>query len=992
MPHVVSGGHATYVVVRAGPGSLLGHSPVAIPPAVGAELSRHGGTLLGWAEADGLCAVFARPADAIAAVTAWGPGDHSLSVRVRVGIHSGTAQPEDPWAPGSALHLSAGLAALAHGGQTLLSADAAALVEQSLPPGLELEPLGTHRLRDLHTTVRVVQLRLAQGMPVFPGPLSLDSLPHNIPVQVTSFMGRQQAFASLTQHVCHSRLVTITGPGGNGKTRMSLQVAAYLLDQFPDGAWLVDLTNLTDGAQVLQAVAAVLKVREEPGRPLADTLCAALQNRRMLLLLDNCEHLIVHCARLASTLLIECPQVHILATSREPLGIAGETAWATPPLAVPDSDEELSVEAVSRCEAVRFFIDRARAVNPSFAVTMQNVAALSTVCRRLDGVPLALELAAARIRVLSVEQIAERLDDRLRLLTSGLRSTLPRHQTMRAAIDWSHDLLTLQERLLWRRLSVFAGSFSLEAAEAVCAHSGVEPFEVLDLLAQLVDKSLVLSEEHLGEKRFRLLDTMRQYALERLREAGEEEAVSRAHLTWYVSFALQAEAELGRQDRALWLDRLALENGNLREAVKWAMEQGALDEAKRICGAIWRYWYLRGQITENLERMKWLAAAPQGTGSDRQAHGQLLNGMGALCFYLGELREAEIAYRQSLTIFREQGNRDESARVLNNLGVGLRVEVRLDEALACLEEALILNRESGQSVRESWTLNNLGTVYYERGDLPAARRFHEQSLEIQRRLGDQAGIAMSSYYLGLISIRQRGYQAAQSQFEAAAAIARELGDRRLLALALDGLGGVAFHMGDYAACRALQRESIRIQQVLGDLVNIAGSLENFAWLLAAEGELVQAMRLAGGAAALRRRINAPLSPLRTADMEERLGPARRAMGEQEAATAMEAGSRLTLEQLLDLACTAGQAPDPTHQEQPASPAESLEPGTELLTPRELQIVRMSAKGLTTREIGERLFLSHRTIEKHEENIRHKLNVPNRSALVAWAVRRGLVSD
>ena len=464
---------------------------------------------------------------ALAAEDWGGPGP----LRVRMALHTGVTEERADDYVGPALNRVARLLALAAGGQVLLTQATYELVRDHLPPDARLLDLGAHRLKDLVRPEQVYQL-VTPRLPASTQPLpSLDAFPHNLPLQVTSFIGREKEIAAVKRLLLAERCVTLTGPGGTGKTRLSLQLGAELLELFPDGVWLVELVALSDPSLVVGAVAQTLGVRESSGRPLLSLLSNYLRGKDLLLLLDNCEHLVDACAHLVSHLLAAAPTLFILASSREALGISGEVAYRVPSLSTPDMRHPPPVETLTQYEAVRLFIERAETVLPGFAVTRENAPAIAQICHRLEGIPLAIELAAVRVKLLRPEQIAARLDDRFRLLTGGSRSALPRHQTLRALIDWSYDLLTDPERTLLRRLAVFAGGWTLEAAEAICAGDGLEGVEVLDTLSQLVNKSLALPDCEAGdEARYQLLETIRQYAREKLLDVGAGTRCARG--TW----------------------------------------------------------------------------------------------------------------------------------------------------------------------------------------------------------------------------------------------------------------------------------------------------------------------------------------------------------------------------------------------------------------------------------------------------------------------------
>jgi predicted ATPase/class 3 adenylate cyclase len=545
---------------------------------------------------DGMYAAFDDPADALRAAVAVQraladpTATQGIAFRVRCGLHTGAVERRDSDFFGSAVNRAARIMSAAHGGQVLLSNAVADLVGNRLPDGVSLLDLGAVRLRDLANPVRVYQLVHPSLRQSFPALRSLETTPNNLPQQVTSFIGRERQLAETKALLDKTRLLTLLGAGGLGKTRLSLQVAADLLDNFPDGIWLVELAPLSDPQHVAQAAATVLGVKEDAGRPVQEALTKSINGRQLLLILDNCEHLLHACAVLVSSLLQAGPHLKIMASSREPLRIPGEATYQVPPLAVPEYMPQVSL---IQCDAVRLFGERAVAAQPAFAVTDQNAMAVATICQRLDGIPLALELAAARVRSLPVEKIAERLSDRFRVLTGGSRTALPRQQTLRACIDWSYNLLAPQECALLRRLSVFTGGFPLEGAEAVGAGGEFAEWEVLDLLTQLVEKSLVgLDAEG---QRYRLLETVRQYAHELLEASPEADDVRTRHLHFYGALVDEADTHLHGPQQGAWLTRMDIERENLLAAHAWCGASAEHAEAGlQLAYGVQLYWMRRG--------------------------------------------------------------------------------------------------------------------------------------------------------------------------------------------------------------------------------------------------------------------------------------------------------------------------------------------------------------------------------------------------------------
>ena len=645
-------------------------------------------------------------------------------------------------------------------------------------------------------------------------------------------------------------------------------MAADLLDGEGDGVWFVELAALTDPALVPGAAAQVLGVKEQPGKPIQRTLVEALQSKRLLLILDNCEHLVSACASLATDLLRKCPDVHILASSREALNVAGEQAYYVPSLMLPDPKKTQTVESLSQFEAVRLFIERAQAVQPAFTITDTNAPAVAQVCWRLDGIPLALELAAARVRSLSADEINTRLDHRFRLLTGGSRTVLPRQQTLRALIDWSYDLLAEAEETLLRRLSVFAGGWTLAAAEGVCSDEDREAWEVLDLLTSLVDKSLVMYEE---EGRYGFLETMRQYAGDRLAESGESGAVQDRSAAWFLRMAEEAEPHLTGPEQEAWLERLETEHDNLRAALSWSEGQGPGAEPRtevglRLAGSLWRFWAVRGHLSEGrqwLERMLTLdrTRAEGSVGEASAARANALNGAGYLA--------------------RNQGD--------------------VESAWSLPEEALAIQRLLEDQEGIAASLNHLGNAAYMLGNYESARSLHEESLMIKRRLGDQRGIADSLNNLGNVAHMQGDYASAQALFEETLAIKRQLGDQRSMAYALNNLGDIAERRGDFTAAQALYEESLRIELRLKDMGGIMTNLGGIAGVALAQNHAARAAHLWGAADSLRVTVGYTLSSAEQKERDMKMALVSKALSNAEFSAAWNVGRAMTAEQAVEYA-------------------------------------------------------------------------------------------
>jgi len=939
---------------------------------------------------DAFQAAFALPAQAVAAALAaqrafaaqaW---ETSAPVRVRMGVHVGPAAAEgNDYTTTHTLNRVARIMAAGHGGQILLSGEVADLVRRDLPTDVTLRDMGQQRMKGLTQLEHLFQL-VAPDLPAsFPPLKTLDPFRTNLPAQLTSFVGREQAITDVTQLLTTARLVTLTGPGGTGKTRLALQVAAELAltpnlspiamgegsktpapprlpqrerpvlsvvegglggeGRFPDGVWLVELAPLADATLVPRAVASALGLREEAGRPILATLTDFLRARHLLLILDNCEHVLEACAQLAAALLRGCPNVRILASSREALGSAGEAPFRVPSLATPDPRRLPPIETLADYEAVRLFVERATTVLPGFRLTSDNAPAVAQVCARLDGIPLALELAAARVNVLRVEQIAARLDDRFRLLTGGSRTAVPRQQTLRALIDWSYDLLAEPERVLLRRLSVFAGGWTLEAAEAVCAGDGLDHDEVLDVLAQLVNKSLVVADREQGqETRYRLLETIRQYALERLAASGEADAIRRRHAEYFLVLAEIAGVQLQRAGQRVWLDRLEAEHDNLRAALAWAFGGGDAELGVRLSVALAGiqqyapgFWSLRGYWSE---RHRWLEVAlSKSSGVAPRLRAMLLTRIldrfgfdsepqdamheealalfraagatsgialtlmqhGALFLYRrSDYPQATRLLEASLALYQELDDRHGIAIALHLLGDCAREQGDLVRAAALLEESIALFHELGanESALAS-ALNGLGDVAYLQGDDARAMALWWEAVALSQSVGDRWSILWPLRNLCWLALERGDDGRVLALLEAQVGWHRERGPDGLVYL-LHVLGALVNAQGDAARATALLREALVLQQSHAGKGSIASSLERFAGIAAGQGQPDRAARLLGAAEALRKAIGAPLPPVERPDYERTVAAARAQFDAATFATAWAEGQALTLEQVI----------------------------------------------------------------------------------------------
>jgi predicted ATPase/class 3 adenylate cyclase/DNA-binding CsgD family transcriptional regulator len=783
-------------------------------------------------ESSGVVAVFASATEAVAAALdiqtsliaeTWPDG---LAPAVRIGLHTGEARlRDDRYYTGPALHRCARLRDVAHGGQTLLSAVTASVVSDALPPGSWLSDLGAHRLRDLSRPERIFQLCHAGLVDAFPPLRSLDTLANNLPIQLTSFVGRGDELTAVELLLAGERLVTLTGAGGCGKTRLAVQAAAEQADLgFRDGVWWVDLGPVTDPAQVAELVASTTGVLVEPvGGPLR-ALTLQLRDRRMLVCLDNCEHLLDACAELAEALLRSCPEVSVLATSREPLGVAGETVWRVPSL-VED-------------EAVSLFAERASRVRPWFTLDDTNEAAVRTMCRRLDGIPLAVELAAAWLRTLTPAQIAAGLDDRFELLVRGPRGVMARQQTLAASMDWSHDLLDDIDRVVFRRLAVFAGGFTLDAARAVCAEGPVAEHEVLTALGRLVDKSLVVVDDGDGdgEARYRLLETMREYAHDRLDAAEETAAARDRHLDHFLALAETAEPEPGRADQDIWLARLETEHDNLRAALRWGLALPDPDRARRLAAVLPWLWWTHGHGHEGVDFLQQAISQAPDDRSILQA--RLLTGLALVADTAGPLQLELDAAQRGMEIAMANGDDRHRGRCLL-LSAVVQFYVDFVAARELCEEA----RRCGEAAGDAFVVDGAflleALILSSRDRHEAARPLLEEGTERCLRHGGRAFGSMGIGYQVDTAARTGDVRLAVRLATKAMEVAEPLGDYY-------GVGGATGHLawatglaGDIDAGRRIMEPVVRsvegadhevfvprMAAVLGTLYLWAGEFED----------------------------------------------------------------------------------------------------------------------------------------------------------------------
>jgi predicted ATPase len=798
-------------------------------------------------------------------------------LRVRMALHTGAAEEREGDYFGPSLNRVARLLSTGHGGQVLLSLATQQSVGDRLPQqGGGLRDLGERRLKDLSRPERIFQL-IASGLPAsFPPLKTLDARRNNLPTQPTPLVGRKRELddiLAVLRSPNNVRLLTLTGPGGTGKTRLGLQAAAELTDEFEDGVFFVTLAAIADPALVAPTIARTLGLTESANQPPEELLEGYLSERQTLLLLDNFEHLL-ESAPLLDALLSSAPNLKILLTSRTPLKLYGENEFPVPPLSLPDPGFLPPVDRLTHYEAVRLFVDRAKAVRPDFALREENALAVVEICRRLDGLPLAIELAAARIKLLPPRAMLDRLGDRLKLLTGGARNLPERQRTLRSAIEWSYELLEEAEKTLFRRLAVFSGGSTLETIEAVCDARGDLPIDVLDGVSSLLDNSLLRQEDGAGEEpRFVMLQTIHEYASERLAESSEAEELRRLHAEYFTALAEQAEPGLQEADQESWLERLDLEHDNIRAALSWAIRHEEVELALRLGGALQSFWYTRGHFGEG---RGWLEQAlTKDQRSSKAVRIKALEGLSWLANEQGDLDRAEAIAEEGLELSVEAGIEGSVAASLR-LILGEVAERQGDHrrAQGLFEDGLKLHRQSGDRRGVAWALGGLGNLYYDLEDYEQAMQFYEEGLTLSRELGGTQPHGDFLISLGYESLLQGDYERAAALNEEAAVLFREHGRKGGLELALDNLGWAALLSGDHQRAKALHEESLALCRELGNKYVASESLEGLACIAVTNGEAERAATLFGAAEALREAVGYHQAPRERALREPYLASAR----------------------------------------------------------------------------------------------------------------------
>jgi len=906
------------------------------PEAMKSALAKHDSTLKEAIESnngqiikttgDGVHAVFSTAIDAVKAALeaqkifqiSQVPVESDISIRVRMGIHTGEAELRSGDYYGGTLNRAARIMSVGHGGQILISEITHQIAQEHLSSDISLFDLGEHRLKGIAAPERIYQLCYPDLIAEFPTLNSLAFFKHNLQRQLSTFIGREKELADIKQLLKNTQLLTLLGPGGTGKTRLTLQVAEEVIEDYPDGVWLVELAPLTDPDLIPERVAAALNIQEQPGRSIFDTLTDYLRRKELLLILDNVEHLVRESAAFTEHLLKKCPKLKILVTGREALFIGGETTIQTPSLSLPQVKQ--SPEEIAKSEGVQLFLERARSVRPEFELTPQNAGAIAEIIRRLDGIPLAIELAASRMRMLTVEQIAERLNDRFRLLTGGRRTALPRQQTLEALIDWSWQLLDESERILLRRLSVFSGGWTLESAQGIAGFDPLDEFAVFDLLDQLINKSLVAVEyPETSEARYRMLESIRQFAQDKLVEANESETLRDRHAEYFVAFSVKAGEEMYSKDALVWIERLRRELDNQRVVIEWTQN----DQPELTLRLLGHLRHNRGHWLNPREAETWFnSVMPRfrelvGQGSDDVNMEDYINALLALTMnelILGRNTTTREIADEAVNLARlHKYDRLLAASIAIK---GLTYAMKVDTAfIQEMEETAQLCRQKGYSNElTSILLILIGVnIFYlrdtEKGgqcieELKKARLKVRSPLSIAQIDESLNGLAMVTikWSHGETPIITGDLEAAKLSTLETIKIFEKLGARQNAAMARSRLGHIFRYTGDFQGAKDIYRKTIYSWQELGNFPAVAHQVECFAFLAVSTGNYQRGAILIGAARATREQLNAQTeNPLEITDMKQAITQLTEAIGDEERDRLMAEGAKMSLDEAVLLA-------------------------------------------------------------------------------------------
>lgn len=854
-----------------------------------------------------------------------------------------------------------------------------------------------HLERDTEWTARLLELarqaRLGE-LPESPRTVESPLSNNNLPIQLTSFFGRAHDISEVKKWLIDNRLVTLTGPGGCGKTRLAFEIASELTSDYEHGVWLIEFAPMSDPALITQAVAAVIGVREYPGVELSQAVVDYLFSRHTLLIFDNCEHLITDIARFVDILLRKCPRLSVLTTSREGLGILGEEIWTVPSLSLPiqkpwtdPASAQATVNLYMNSESVQLFMARVSAASPEFTLTVENGIWVAEICRRLDGMPLAIELAAARVRALSVKQIAERLDDRFNLLILGSRTAPLRQQTLAAVLDWSYTLLSEAERRVFQRFSIFAGGASLDGAEAVCRCEWVQSEDVLNVLSHLVDKSLVVADHSSNQTRYRLLETIRQYARQKLAEQGEEDECRDCHLVYFMQWAETTALILGGKDQLVGLKRFETEHDNLRTALEWSrVNEKKAAEGLRLAAACGPFWSSHGYFSEG-RRHLFAALSPRQVKDRSRTHAHALSNSAYLAYLQADYPAGQPLIEEALVIWRELGqeNRAELARTIEIFG-GFRMEVGdYESAQRLFQESLEIYTQLNQKDRIGAALRDLGWSAMRTGNYQLAQIHLEKTLALIQETGDKTGPVYAYSGLGEVAVRLGQYDRALGLLEKGLSLSRELGDKWLEATILGSLGWAALRLRNLEPMRSFISESLSLRMDIGDQGGIAWCLEKMAEAAILEGQYQKAVTIFASAASLRIPLYSVIDPVDQPEYERILARLRSKLDPKIFDACWEEGEGM---QLSDVVTKALSEPIEAMDKTPISDKVKFQG----LSKRERETAALIAQGKSNREIAQIMTVREKTVETYVTRILDKLGFSSRVQIATWAVEKGFISS
>lgn len=808
---------------------------------------------------DAFCCAFQNADDAVKAAVmiqrnlAFEKWDDAV-IKIRIGIHRGKAV----WSGAAyrgyiTLAQTNRILSAAYGEQILISNGTCEMVKDKISNEISFRSLGERRLKDLNEPVKLYQIVSVGLRQDFPPLKTLDARPNNLPVQLNSFIGREEEMKKIKNSLINTHLLTLTGPGGTGKTRLALQIAADIIDDFANGVWFVELASLNEPELLPHAVMQALGVQEQPKLKVESTLFDYLKDKELLIILDNCEHIVHDCAKLAEKLLQNSPKLKIFATSREALRCNGELTHQTLSLNTPGPKEKISAATLTQYESVRLFIERALAVNSSFTVNNNNAPAIAGICSQLDGIPLAVELAAARTKVLTAEKIYARLNDRFKLLTGGKRTALPRQQTLSALIDWSYELLSDNEKTLWNRLSVFSGGWTLEASEKICSDEKIiSEEEILELLNNLTEKSIVIF--NIENQRYKMLETIKKFGDEKMRAANEQGKFSKKHSRFYIELAENASKNLRGNESLFWMNVLNNESGNVEMGLIRSLENSDNEAGARLAVAVAHYWQLRGNLSEG---MRWLeAVAKNNTETMNSNYCKVNYFIGKFARLKGDFEKAKNFLQESLEFWRESGNEQGITDTLNSLGINEYDQGRYEQAAGFYEENLEIYKKNKNKRGIAVSLNNLGNVVSNQGDYVKAFGLYEESLTIRRELEDIVGIGITLNNLGILAYEQGDYVKATDLLQESLQIRREIGDINGVAICMMNLGNILYNQGEYISASNLYEEGLQIFREMGDKSGVADAINNLGKVLLEQNETDHALKLFEESIAIGREIGA----------------------------------------------------------------------------------------------------------------------------------------